>query len=87
MMDGAEELAPGNTAFVQVRLDVPLPTSRGDHFIVRSFSPVHVIGGGTVLNSAVHHRTNLKDKANVRLTAPSEKATHFGRNDKSCKST
>ena len=72
LMDGAEDLAPGNTAFAQVRLDVPLPTSRGDHFIVRSFSPVHVIGGGPVLNSAVHHRTNLKDEDRALLAALAE---------------
>ena len=72
LMDGAEELTPGSTAFAQVRLDVPLPTSRGDRFIARSFSPVHVIGGGTVLNSAVHHRTNLKDEDRALLAALAE---------------
>ena len=72
LMDGAAELAPGSTAFAQVRLDVPLPTSRGDRFIVRSFSPVHVIGGGTVLNSAVHHRTNLRDEDRALLAALAE---------------
>ena len=49
LMDGLSELAPGQTAFAQIRLDVPLPISRSDRFIVRSFSPVRVIGGGTVL--------------------------------------
>ena len=72
LMDGTEELAPGCTAFAQVRLDMPLPTSRGDHFIIRSFSPVHVIGGGTILNSAVHHRTNLKDEDRALLAALAE---------------
>ena len=72
LMDEKKEIAAGETAFAQIRLDVPLPISRGDHFIVRSFSPVHVIGGGTVLNSAVHHRTNLKDEDRALLAALAE---------------
>ena len=71
-MDGLSELAPGQTAFAQIRLDVPLPISRSDRFIVRSFSPVRVIGGGTVLNSIPHHRTNLKDEGPLTLAALTE---------------
>ncbi len=72
LMDGLSTLAPGQTAFAQIRLDVPLPVSRNDRFIVRSFSPVHVIGGGTILNSIPHHRTNLKDADRSLLTALTE---------------
>lgn len=72
LMDDAKELAAGQTAFAQIRLDVPLPVSRGDRFIVRSYSPVRVVGGGTVLNSAVHHRTNLKDEDRALLAALAE---------------
>lgn len=72
LMDGLGELAPGQTAFAQIRLDVPLPVSRNDRFIIRSFSPVRVIGGGTVLNSIPHHRTNLKDADRSLLAALTE---------------
>ena len=72
LMDGLSELAPGQTAFAQIRLDVPLPVSRNDRFIIRSFSPVRVIGGGTVLNSIPHHRTNLKDADRSLLAALTE---------------
>lgn len=60
-MDGKQTATPQQTLYAQVRLDTPLPVAHGDHFIVRSFSPVHVIGGGTVLNSQPRHRTNLSD--------------------------
>ncbi len=45
-----EELKPGENTFVQVRLDKPTGVLRGDRFVLRSYSPVRTIGGGTVLN-------------------------------------
>jgi len=42
---------PGERAYAQIRLDEELPVSWQDHFIVRSYSPVHVIGGGLVLRA------------------------------------
>ena len=51
LMDGAEIL-PGQTKYVQLRLDrelVPLPF---DKYIIRSLSPTTTIGGGTILEIA-----------------------------------
>ncbi|MFP5212731.1 MAG: selenocysteine-specific translation elongation factor, partial [Acidobacteriota bacterium] len=45
-----EELAQGTKAFVQVRLDHPIAVLRGDRFVMRSYSPVQTIGGGTILH-------------------------------------
>ncbi|MDY6112565.1 MAG: selenocysteine-specific translation elongation factor, partial [Ellagibacter isourolithinifaciens] len=42
---------PGERAYAQIRLDEELPVSWQDLFIVRSYSPVHVIGGGVVLRA------------------------------------
>ena len=42
---------PGERTYAQIRLDEELPVSWQDHFIVRSYSPVHVIGGGVVLRA------------------------------------
>ncbi len=55
---GCEELAPGETGFVQCRLDRPIVARRGDPFIIRSYSPMRTIGGGVVLdeNPARHKR-------------------------------
>ena len=69
LMDGRETLAPQETVYAQIRLDEPLPISRGDHFVVRSYSPVHVIGGGVVLNSHPRRRTNLKPADQALLDA------------------
>ncbi|HEX7127998.1 MAG TPA: selenocysteine-specific translation elongation factor [Thermodesulfobacteriota bacterium] len=45
-----DELAPGETAFVQLRLAEPLVTLARDRFVVRAYSPTYTIGGGEVLD-------------------------------------
>lgn len=69
LMDGLESLAPGGRALAQLRLDEPLPVAYRDRFVVRSYSPVHVIGGGTVLTAHPRRRTNLKDEERALLGA------------------
>jgi selenocysteine-specific elongation factor len=46
---GASPLAAGAAAFGQLRLDADLVAAHGDRFVLRSWSPVETIGGGTVL--------------------------------------
>jgi selenocysteine-specific elongation factor len=60
LMDGAEQLEPGGRAFAQVRLEEPLAPRYDDRFIVRSYSPVYTIGGGTVLDALPPRRTHLR---------------------------
>jgi len=45
-----EELSPGNTALAQIRLEAPITGVKGDRFVLRSYSPVRTIGGGSILN-------------------------------------
>lgn len=61
LMDGVESLAPGQSAFAQVRLEEPLAPRYDDRFIVRSYSPVYTIGGGVVLDTLPPRRTHLRD--------------------------
>ena len=63
--DGLKKLSPGETTFVQVRLEEPLPVSYGDRFIVRTYSPVFVAGGGMVLQAHPRRSTNLYDERSV----------------------
>jgi len=44
------ELVPGDTAFARFRLEAPLVARPGDRFVVRSYSPIVTIGGGTLLD-------------------------------------
>jgi selenocysteine-specific elongation factor len=59
------ELAPGGRAFARFRLEAPLVALPGDRFVVRSYSPIVTIGGGTLLDV---------DPARMRLKAPARLA-------------
>lgn len=58
-IDHPEPLKPQESTFVQFRLEEPLTVSRKDRFIVRSYSPVAVLGGGSVLRSHPRRKTRL----------------------------
>ena len=69
LMNGRESLEAQASDYVQIRLDELLPLARGDHFVVRSFSPVRVVGGGAVLNNHPRRRTTLKPADRALLDA------------------
>ncbi len=58
-----DELAPGNAAFAQLKLEAPIVPKRGDRFIIRSYSPVQTIGGGRIVDS--HPRRHRRHDAEV----------------------
>jgi selenocysteine-specific elongation factor len=68
-MEGKAELASGETALAQIRLDEPLPLAFRDRFIVRSYSPTYVIGGGSVLSAHPRRRTTLTSAEKQMLDA------------------
>ncbi len=45
-----DELESGQEAYAQLVLDTPLAVVAGDRFVVRSYSPVTTVGGGTILD-------------------------------------
>ncbi len=47
---GQETLPPGESGWVQLRLQEPIPLVKGDHFIVRVPSPPATVGGGTIVD-------------------------------------
>ncbi|HEY4817735.1 MAG TPA: selenocysteine-specific translation elongation factor, partial [Candidatus Acidoferrum sp.] len=63
-LSGSKELAPGQSAFAQFRLQDDVLVLAGDRFIVRQFSPVTTIGGGTVLDPLAR-RPTLRDTGRV----------------------
>ncbi len=50
MLD-SEELLPGESGLVQLRLEKQLVAQGGDRLIIRSYSPMTTIGGGVVLDA------------------------------------
>jgi len=53
----SEVLEPGQQALVQLRMDGAAVAQPGDRFVLRSYSPITTLGGGTVLDPVpVKHR-------------------------------
>lgn len=69
--DGGDggQIDPGGTMVVQLRLEEALPARAGDRFIVLSYSPVQLIGGGTVLLSRCRRTRELSPAAEALLEA------------------
>lgn len=51
-----EDLKSGESCYCQLRLDEPVVAFSGDRYIIRRFSPVVTIGGGTVLDPSPQRR-------------------------------
>ncbi len=49
---GQKQMSPGQNSFAQLKLADPTLLLPGDRFIIRQFSPVTTIGGGTVLDAS-----------------------------------
>ncbi|MBP6963127.1 MAG: selenocysteine-specific translation elongation factor [Armatimonadetes bacterium] len=47
-----DELKSGDAAYAQFRAETPTAVSRGDRFVIRSYSPMVTIGGGVVVDAA-----------------------------------
>lgn len=56
-----EELLPGSRANVQILLEEPFGAWPGDRYVVRSYSPVATIGGGTIWNSSPPKRRRFRE--------------------------
>ena len=53
-----QELKPGESCYAQLRLEEEMVGKRGDHFVLRFYSPLETIGGGIILepNPLKHKR-------------------------------
>lgn len=56
-----DELKAGDSGYAQLRLEEKTVLRKGDHFVIRFYSPVETIGGGVVLDACPKkHRKNDK---------------------------
>jgi selenocysteine-specific elongation factor len=76
-----EELKPGETTVAQLRLDTPVAIVKGDHYVVRSYSPIRTVGGGQVLNPIPpkHKRFNAAVIQGLRSILSSDPEALVGR--------
>ncbi|MBR0441630.1 MAG: selenocysteine-specific translation elongation factor, partial [Firmicutes bacterium] len=49
---GVELLGPGETCYAQLFFDEDVSIKKGDHYVIRYYSPVETIGGGIVLDAS-----------------------------------
>jgi len=62
-----DQLKPGQQAYVQVKAEEPLVVGRGDHYIIRSYSPVHTMGGGVVVEPHANYKRSQAEQAVAEL--------------------
>ncbi len=68
LLDRAE-MAAGESAWAQLRLEAPLVARARDRVVLRSYSPVTTIGGGIVVEPSPPPRTRLRDGESLLLEA------------------
>jgi selenocysteine-specific elongation factor len=57
-----DHLMPGEETFAQIRFDTPICIMRGDHFVLRRYSPVQTIGGGVIIHPLAPKRKRFKNE-------------------------
>lgn len=56
-----DELKPGESAFVQLRLEEQIACQKSDRFVIRFYSPMLTIAGGTILDPNPPKRKRFKE--------------------------
>ncbi len=68
VLDETNEIKPGSSGFVQLRLESPTVALPSERFIIRSYSPQRTIAGGSVLDAfAQKHRGRELQMVRARL--------------------
>ncbi|HWI65679.1 MAG TPA: selenocysteine-specific translation elongation factor [Symbiobacteriaceae bacterium] len=62
-----ETILPGETGYVQIKTEEPLVVGRGDHYVIRSYSPVHTMGGGVVVEPHANYKKSQAGEAVAEL--------------------
>lgn len=62
-----DELLPGESAYAQLRLEAPVGVLAGDRFVLRSYSPLMTLGGGTVLDPTPKKRKRFRERGLAEL--------------------
>jgi len=62
-----EGLRPGDSGWIQLRLEEPLAARAGDPFVIRAYSPVTTIGGGVIAEVTPPKRKSLDARTRALL--------------------
>lgn len=69
---GIDRIVPGAEGFVQLRLEEQVVVKAGDHFILRTYSPIYTIAGGEVLEEAPKKHRRFKSSVLQSLKTKEE---------------
>jgi selenocysteine-specific elongation factor len=56
-----DELIPGEEAYVQIVMEKPVVAYKGDPFVIRYYSPVVTLGGGTIIDPNAPHQKRYRE--------------------------
>lgn len=62
-----EKIEPGESAFVQLRLEESIVSKKGDKFVLRLYSPMETIGGGVIIDPSPKKHKRFDDKVIAAL--------------------
>ncbi len=64
---GDEVLKPGQSGYVQLRMEEEVAFRRGDRFVVRFYSPMETIGGGVILEPNAEKKKRFEEEVIASL--------------------
>lgn len=64
-----KQLQPGESGLVQLRLEAPVICDWGDRFVIRLYSPLQTVGGGTILEASSAKERRFDEAVLRRLQA------------------
>lgn len=72
-----EQLFPGETSFAQIITEAPVVTYENDRFILRTYSPMHTVSGGKILDphAARHKRKDAQLLDTLKSLSEGDKKT------------
>ena len=77
IVSGGSAIAGGEMAFARIRLESPAVLTRGDRFILRAYSPLVTVGGGTVLDPQPPRKGVRTPAGQARLASIAERNDPF----------
>lgn len=67
-----DEQHPGEEAYAQIVLEKPIVAYKGDPFVIRYYSPVTTIGGGTIIDANAPKQKRFKEEVLEQLATKEE---------------
>ncbi len=71
LLDG-DELHPGQEGYVQIVMEKPVVGHKGDPFVIRYYSPISTIGGGTIIDANASKQKRFKEETLNELMVKEE---------------